>query len=64
MFVKILLTVLTFLTVLAMLGFCVYGFFFIHQAMLGVVCLALAAGFGYFSFNDFKYWKNYFSQKK
>lgn len=64
MFVKILLTLLTFLTVLAALGFCVYGFFFIHQPILGVVGGMLAAGFGLFSVHDFKYWKNYFSQKK
>lgn len=64
MLVKIVLTILTFLTVLAMLGFAILGVVTLHQPILAVVCGLLFAVFGYFFLNDVRYWMNYFHNKK
>lgn len=56
-------TVLTALTVLACLGFGIFGIV-IGQPILVVACAGLAAIFGYFSYVDVQYWIQYFSQKK
>lgn len=62
-FLKIVLTLLTFLTVLFCAGLGVLGLVSHWPFMASVVCFMLAAGFGYFSFNDAKYWLAYFQGK-
>jgi len=51
---RIFLAILTLLTVLAMLGFCVLALTIPNVGMF-VVCLLLAVGFGYFSYRDYEF---------
>ena len=54
-FIKIALSVLTFITFVAAIYFAILGLV-IHQPILFVTGLALAAGFGIFVYADARYW--------
>lgn len=63
-FIKILLTVLTLLTVIACAFFGVLGIIHGWPFMASVVCFVLAGMFGYFfSYNDIRYWVLYLQGK-
>jgi len=51
--IRIIVAILTLLTVLAMLGFAVFALTIPHAGLF-IVCLVLALGFGYFSYADYK----------
>lgn len=60
---RTLFAVLTLITFI----FVVVGFFAgisLHQVGLCVVCALLALGFGFFLYNDVRYYINYFKTKK
>jgi hypothetical protein len=61
--VKAIVSILTLVTVVASVYFTVLGIT-IAQPMLAVACGLLTLGFGYFTFNDVKYWIQLFSTKK
>ena len=50
---KVIFTVATLIIVLGCLGLAVWSIF-AHQLILGLTCLMLGLGFGYFLYNDFK----------
>jgi hypothetical protein len=52
---RIILAILTLLTVLGCAAGAVWSFATGKPALLGVVCTLLAGGFGVFSYNDYKY---------
>jgi hypothetical protein len=60
-FFKAIISALTFLTLLFCLGFAVIGFVK-GSVILAVTCLMLTAGFGMFSFRDFKFWVAFFKK--